>query len=116
MSLTDELGKLEELHQRVALSDGEFSSAKSCMLGQTGEGRTGPVSALNHLERNRSDRWLGGVRGGLAQMTGVAAWIWRLIFVRSVICAGAGVAIYILLWIFVPDAHTYLGCGRQEAA
>jgi phage shock protein C len=111
MSLSEELGKLDELHQRGALSDGEFSRAKARVLGQTGPGRSGPVSALNYLLRSRNDRWLGGVCGGLAEMTGMAAWIWRLIFVLLVLCAGTGVAIYILLWIFVPDAHSRLGSG-----
>lgn len=105
MLLSEELGKLDELRQRGALSDGEFSRAKSRVLGQAGRGRPDPgVSALNHLERSRSDRWLGGVCGGLAELTGMAAWIWRLIFTLSVLCAGTGVAIYILLWLFVPDA------------
>lgn len=105
MPLSEELGKLDELHRRGSLSDGEFSQAKARVLGQAGQGRAGAgVSALNRLERSRSDRWLGGVCGGLAELTGMAAWIWRLIFALSVFCAGTGVAIYVLLWIFVPDA------------
>jgi len=117
MSLSDELGKLDELHQRGVLSDGEFSRAKARLLGQTGQGRSGPgVSALNRLERSRSDRWLGGVCGGLAELTGMAAWIWRLIFALSVLCAGTGIAIYILLWIFVPDAQAESGSGPREFA
>jgi phage shock protein PspC (stress-responsive transcriptional regulator) len=117
MLMSEELGKLDELHQRGALSDGEFSRAKARVLGQTGPGRSGPgVSALNRLERSRSDRWLAGVCGGLAELTGLAAWIWRLIFALSVLCAGTGVAIYILLWIFVPGAHAQPGSGARELA
>lgn len=61
-------------------------------------------AALNTLQRSRSDRWLGGVCGGLADLTGIAAWIWRVFFVLSVLCAGTGIAIYVLLWILVPEA------------
>jgi phage shock protein C len=104
-SLKEELGKLGELHQRGALSDGEFSRAKARVLGQADPGRSGAgAAALNSLRRSRGDRWLGGVCGGRAELTGMAAWIWRLTFALSVPCAGTGVAIYILLWILVPDA------------
>jgi len=117
MTLSEELGKLDELRQRGALSEGEFCRAKARVLGQTGPCRSGQgVSALNHLERSRSDRWLGGVCGGLAELTGMAAWIWRLIFALSVFCAGTGVAIYVLLWIFVPEAHAQRDTGPREFA
>jgi len=117
MCISEELGKLDELHQRGALSDGEFSRAKARLLGEAGPGRSGPgASALNRLQRSRSDRWLAGVCGGLAELTGMAAWIWRLVFALSVLCAGTGAAIYILLWIFVPDAHAQRGSGPREFA
>jgi phage shock protein PspC (stress-responsive transcriptional regulator) len=32
----------------------------------------------------------------------MAAWIWRLIFAVLLLCAGSGVLVYLLLWIFVP--------------
>jgi len=117
MSLSEELGKLDELHQRGALSEGEFQRAKARVLGATGQGRSGAgAPALNRLARSRSDRWLGGVCGGLAELTGVAAWIWRLMFALSVLCAGTGVAIYILLWIFVPDAYAQRDAVPREFA
>jgi phage shock protein PspC (stress-responsive transcriptional regulator) len=105
MSMSDELRALDELHQRGALSDGEFARAKARVLGQGAPGPSGQgVLALNRLSRSHEDRWLGGVCGGLAEFTGLAAWIWRMLFALSVLCAGTGVAIYILLWIFVPNA------------
>jgi phage shock protein PspC (stress-responsive transcriptional regulator) len=54
------------------------------------------------LRRSQTDRWLGGVCG-LARITGVDSWIWRLLFVLFVLTFGFGLAIYILLWIFVPE-------------
>jgi len=103
MSMSDELGKLGELHQRGVLSDDEFARAKARVLN--GASRTPPesvVTAVNALHRSRSDRWLGGVCGGLAQVSGVAAWIWRLVFVLLVACAGTGLLIYVLMWLLVP--------------
>jgi phage shock protein PspC (stress-responsive transcriptional regulator) len=107
MSLPDELAKLDELHQRGALSDDEYARAKARVLaGEPAAPRSTPaaVSAVNGLVRSRDDRWLGGVCGGLAATTGVASWIWRLLFVLAVFCAGASVVVYVLLWIFVPEA------------
>lgn len=92
MSISNELDKLDELHRRGALSDDEFARAKARVLG-----------AINALRRSRSDRWFGGVCGGLAQITGLAAWAWRLIFTLLALCAGSGVVVYALLWLFVPE-------------
>lgn len=103
--MTEELDRLDELHRRGALSDAEFAAAKARVLGAGGPS---PMHAgalrLNALRRSRSERWLGGVCGGLAEFTGLAAWIWRALFALSSLCAGTGIAVYILLWIFIPDA------------
>ncbi len=117
MAISDELGKLGELHQRGILSDEEFSRAKALVLSQaTRSGAKDPgVAAINALQRSRSDRWLGGVCGGLSQITGLAAWIWRLLFALLVLCAGAGGLVYLLLWILVPEEDAHLGGDRAQA-
>lgn len=99
MAMSDELGRLAELHQRGDLSDTEFAAAKARVLAEPGRY---PVAAINTLRRSQSDRWLGGVCGGLGQFTGVSAWVWRLFFALLVLCAGTGMLAYLLLWIFVP--------------
>ena len=75
MSDSDELGKLADLHQRGVLSNEEFARAKARVLnGMPSAARTSPpVSALNQFRRSLSDRWLGGVCGGIAQVTGTPA-------------------------------------------
>jgi phage shock protein PspC (stress-responsive transcriptional regulator) len=109
MSDSDELGKLGDLHQRGILSDEEFVRAKARVLTGMPAARTGPpVNALNQLRRSASDRWLGGVCGGIAQVTGVPSWVWRLIFIFGIVFAGTGLALYILLWILVPQEQLYL--------
>jgi len=104
---SEELARLAELHQRGALSDDEFARAKARVLGGGGgsaAGGSAPVlEALNALRRSRDDRWLGGVCGGLARFSGLPAWFWRLAFVLMVACAGSGLLLYLLLWIFVPQ-------------
>ena len=101
MSLADELVKLDALHAKGALSDDEFARAKARLL----EARPAPppsVAAINTLRRSRTDRWIGGVCGGLAAATGVDSWIWRLLFALLALFGGTGLVIYLLLWIFVP--------------
>jgi len=102
MSISEELGRLGELHQRGVLSDDEFARAKTRVL--TGAARTEApaVTAINGLRRSREDAWLGGICGGIARTTGTAAWVWRLMFTLLVLCAGTGVLAYLLMWILVP--------------
>jgi phage shock protein C len=107
MSLGDELSKLAELRASGSLTEEEFKAAKERLLRSD---RPDPlhsgdplVSAVNSFKRSRSDRWFGGVCGGIARSTGMAAWAWRLIFAALFVCAGAGLLVYLLLWIFVPS-------------
>ena len=115
MSDSDELGKLADLHQRGVLSDEEFARAKARVLNGMPAARTSPpASALNQLRRSLSDRWLGGVCGGIAQVTGIASWVWRMVFIFGLVFAGSGVLLYILMWILVPQEPLYLtGPGDQ---
>lgn len=115
MSIADEIGKLDELYRRGALSHVEFERAKARVLGEASPHRAGRTAAvaLNTWRRSRDDAWLGGVCGGLAPFTGVAAWIWRLIFAALVLCGGTGVVLYLLLWIFVPQADEHGGLGAD---
>ncbi|MEO8059867.1 MAG: PspC domain-containing protein [Burkholderiales bacterium] len=104
MSLSDELERLGALQQRGVLSDEEFRAAKARVLSDAGQARPDPtIAALNRLRRSRSERWLGGVCGGLSQVLGLAPWLWRLMFVLLALCAGTGFMAYLLLWIFVPE-------------
>lgn len=102
MSLADELTKLDELRRSGALSADEFEQAKARLL-EPGEPAAVPaVAAVNRLRRSRSDRWIAGVCGGLAQATGLESWAWRLIFALLLLLGGTGLVVYLLLWIFVP--------------
>ena len=105
MGLADDLSSLGELHAKGVLSDDEFQRAKARLLGSGGgPGSEIPaVDALNRLRRSRSDRWIGGVCGGIAAITGIESWVWRLILVALAMVAGSGVLLYLLLWIFIPE-------------
>jgi phage shock protein C len=119
MGLTDDLERLAELHRSGALSDVEFAAAKARALGSTpGAGADSAASWLHRLRRSRSDRWLGGVCGGLAPATGLPAWVWRLIFLALAACGGTGLVLYVLLWVLVPseDPELDLGTGSLRSS
>ena len=103
MSISEELDKLGELHARGRLSDEEFSRAKARVLaGVSRATEDRALAAINQFRRSREDRWLGGVCGGLAASTGLAAWVWRMLFVLLMLCAGSGGLVYLLMWLLVP--------------
>ena len=110
--ISDEIKRLHELHQAGALTDAEFEQAKAKVLSgasstvnlnKTASADGTFASELNTLRRSRTDRWLGGVCGGLARVSGVDAWVWRLVFTLFTVTFGFGIVIYLLLWIFVPE-------------
>jgi phage shock protein C len=104
MTLSDELNKLAELRASGTLTEEEFALAKARLLNAQGARADEPVvAAVNSFRRSRSDRVLGGVCGGMARSTGAESWVWRLIFTVLFIFAGAGLLLYLLLWIFVPS-------------
>ena len=105
MSLADELHKLDDLRTRGVLSDAEFQRAKQRLLDAAGPHLVSDVpvvAALNNFRRSSSDKWIGGVCGGLARLTGIESWAWRLILTVLLLLGGTGALLYILLWIFVP--------------
>jgi phage shock protein C len=104
MTLADELCKLAELHANGGLTEDEFKRAKERLLDPEQTRSNDPfASAVNTFRRSRKDRWFGGVCGGIARSTGMEAWVWRLLFAALFICAGVGLLLYLLLWIFVPS-------------
>jgi phage shock protein C len=56
------------------------------------------------LRRSSTDSMLGGVAGGLAEYTGIDAVLWRVGFVGLTLAGGAGVILYLLLWVLMPPA------------
>jgi len=55
------------------------------------------------LTRSKSDRFVAGVAGGLAEYFNIDPVIFRAAFILFALFDGAGVLIYIVMWIFVPE-------------
>ena len=100
MSVADEIAKLHALVGKGALSQEEFERAKSRLL----DAAPGPGArlAINRLRLSGSDKWIGGVCGGIARLSGVDGWIWRMLFVIGLLFGGFTLFLYVVLWIFVP--------------
>lgn len=56
------------------------------------------------LTRSRSDRWLAGVCGGIAEYFDVDSTLIRVLFILFGFAVGGGILIYIILWIIIPEA------------
>jgi phage shock protein PspC (stress-responsive transcriptional regulator) len=57
------------------------------------------------LRRSRTNRWIGGVCGGLGDFFGIGAGWFRLAFVIALIPGGIpGLLLYVILWLVVPGA------------
>ena len=109
MSIADDLTALEQLHQRGSLNDTEFAQAKARLLQGVSAHASMPVGGINHLRRSLNDRWIGGVCGGLAVITGLESWVWRVLFVLTLMLGGFGLVAYLLMWVFVPMEYAALG-------
>lgn len=63
-----------------------------------------PRPPVRPLLRSGTDRMAGGVCGGLAEYTGIDATLWRVAAVFFTLTGGAGLLVYLLLWVVVPSA------------
>ena len=65
------------------------------------EGRD--VEPAKKLYRRRTDRMLAGVCGGLGDYFRVDVTLIRVLFVVLAVMGGAGLVIYLAMWILVPE-------------
>jgi phage shock protein PspC (stress-responsive transcriptional regulator) len=70
-------------------------------------------TARPQLRRSGTDRMAGGVCGGLAEYSGIDPLLWRVGFVGLAVAGGAGILIYLLLWVLMPS--TPLPPGEQPS-
>lgn len=61
------------------------------------------VEPVKKLYRRKEDRMLAGVCGGLAGYFSVDVTLIRVLFVVLAVMGGAGLVIYLAMWILVPE-------------
>lgn len=81
-----------------------------------------PTPGVRRVQRSTTDRWVGGVAGGIAAHLGVPTWTVRLVFAVMTIAGGMGAVTYLLMWAFLPleqeplaDADAAAGTGGSVA-
>ena len=55
------------------------------------------------LKRNSANKILGGVCSGLADYFDIDVVLVRAIVASSILFAGVGLGLYIILWLFLPE-------------
>lgn len=60
-------------------------------------------NSVRRLTRSRRNRWIAGVAGGLAEYFKIDPVITRIAFVVLVFAGGAGIPIYLLAWLIMPE-------------
>jgi len=71
--------------------------------GPTPPGYPPPYQDLDRLRRSRSDRYLAGVAGGIGRHFGIDPTIIRVLLAVLAFFGGAGVLIYGVCWLLVPE-------------
>ncbi|MDH5609772.1 MAG: PspC domain-containing protein, partial [Cyclobacteriaceae bacterium] len=61
---------------------------------------------IKKLFRSSEGRVMGGVASGIAAYFGTDTAVIRLLFVLSIFLGGAGIILYIIMWIITPEART----------
>jgi phage shock protein PspC (stress-responsive transcriptional regulator) len=75
-----------------------------------------PHQDLDRLRRSGTDRYLSGVAGGIGRHFGIDPTVIRVLFVVLTFFGGAGVLVYGVCWLFVPEdgaAHAPIHVGNE---
>lgn len=72
-----------------------------------------PPAARPTLRRSATTKMLGGVCGGLSEHTGIDVLLFRIGFVVLTVAGGAGLLLYLALWLLLPDAHGEPGIAQR---
>lgn len=58
---------------------------------------------LERVRKSSTDKWLGGVCGGIAAAFDLPAWLLRAVFLFFLLAYGSGLLIYLILWVCLPQ-------------
>ena len=61
------------------------------------------MAGTRKLYRSRTNRQVAGVCGGLAEYFNLDATLIRILFVVLAVLGGSGLALYLAMWIIVPN-------------
>lgn len=76
------------------------------VISGSGTSEEPPPRSQRRIYRDPDGRIIGGVCAGLGAYFNWDPLIWRVIFGALVLAGGFGIALYLILWIIVPEAKT----------
>ena len=68
----------------------------------TGSATVTDQPEASQLRRSGDDKMLAGVAGGIARYLNADVTLVRVIIAALALCTGAGVALYLAAWLFIP--------------
>ena len=71
---------------------------------------------VKRLYRSRKERMIGGVCGGIGEYLNIDATVIRLIFVIAALWGGAGLLIYLVMLLIVPEEPELTESSTSEVA
>jgi phage shock protein C len=60
------------------------------------------MADTKRLTRSRTERWIGGVCGGIGNYFNLDPTIIRVVFILLALIVGGGLLIYLILWLVIP--------------
>ena len=106
MNDTDQQAPLpRHLLRRLTASPAAAASAPG-LARRAATGAASTSATTGQLRRSHDDKKVGGVAGGVARHLDVDPTIVRVLFVVAIFFGGAGLLVYAVLWLVVPDDTT----------
>jgi phage shock protein PspC (stress-responsive transcriptional regulator) len=72
--------------------------------GSSDLGRYRFTTFMHALTKSNTDKWIGGVCGGLGDHSDIPSWVWRALFLFALSWGGISLFVYLILWICLPKA------------
>jgi phage shock protein C len=73
------------------------------------------MAETKRLTRSRTERWVGGVCGGIGEYFNLDPTIIRILFVLLALIVGGGLLIYLILWLIIPQEPETTAVVAEEA-
>ena len=73
------------------------------------------MAETKRLTRSRTERWVGGVCGGIGEYFNLDPTIIRILFVLLALIVGGGLLIYLILWLIIPQEPEMTDVVAEEA-
>jgi phage shock protein PspC (stress-responsive transcriptional regulator) len=77
---------------------------------------TGLPARTRSLVRRRDDRMFAGVASGIAAYVGIDTVLVRIAFAVLTVLGGAGIPIYVVCWLLIPDESSHQSIATDFAS